>query len=285
VILYHQNYLLMKRRNAIRTMITGGVMTISAGSVRTILAGINNNDRSKWQIGHHFWNWPREWNSDLDTRLRLTKNTGYDGFESKPDEIGIDPLELKDKCSQYGVICAGIGGSVKSSVDYAFQAGIKMVRTQFPKEETKRWVEYAGERDIILTAHNHIGREGFRENAVEDGEDLLRYLDERPGMYACPDTGHLLLCGSDPVQTILELGERCRFVHLKDIKSSCVGIDQAKKGMWVELGKGALDVDGVTKALEKVKFDGWLMVEYHPEQRDYEQSAHRMRQVLKDIGY
>jgi sugar phosphate isomerase/epimerase len=63
------------------------------------------------------------------------------------------------------------------------------------KNECARWVDYAGERGVILVAHNHIG-------GIETREELLRYLDERPGMYACPDTGHLALCGSDPVRTI-----------------------------------------------------------------------------------
>lgn len=275
----------MKRRDAIRTMITGSALAFSGSVVYQSLAGNNTLSKSKWPVGHHFWNWPREWNSDLDLRLRLTRETGYDGFESKPDEIGVSPLVLKEKCGQYNVRCSGISGPVKEAVDYAYEAGIRMVRTQFPKEETRKWLDYAGERNVILTVHNHIGNEGNRENSVEDREDLLRYLDERPGLYACPDTGHLLLCGSDPVQTILDLGERCKAIHLKDLNLACKGIDRKQKDMWWELGTGALDVAGVMQALEEINYNGWIMVEYHPGERDYKQSAQRMRQVLKDIGY
>jgi sugar phosphate isomerase/epimerase len=275
----------MKRRDVIRTILTGSALALSGQGIYKAMAKSKILEKSKWPIGHHFWNWPRAWNNDLDLRLRLTKETGYLGFESKPDEIGVSPEVLKEKCAQYGVVCAGISASVKEAIDYSHAAGVKMVRAQFSKDQTKKWVEYAGERGIILTVHNHIGNEGNRENAVETREHLLRYLDERPGMFACPDTGHLLLCGSDPVQTILDLGERCKAIHLKDLNPSCKGVNQRCPDMWWELGMGCLDVPGVMQALEKINYDGWVMVEYDNKERDYKLSAQRMRQVLKDNGY
>lgn len=270
----------MKRRDAIKNMLAGSAVAL----VGVGLASCKDK-KTKWPIGHHFWNWPRTLNNDLDTRLRLTKETGYEGFESKPDEIGVSAEVLREKCAQYGVLCAGISAPIKEAIDYAYIAGANVVRAGFRKEETKKWVEYAGERNIILTIHNHISNPPGRENSVETREDLLRYLDERPGLFACPDTGHLLLCGSDPVQTIRDLGERCRAIHLKDLNPDCVGIHRAQKGMWAELGKGALDLKSVMQTLEDIDYQGWIMVEYDNGERDHVLSAIQMRKTLKEIGY
>ncbi len=163
--------------------------------------------RMKWLIGHHFWNWDRAWDKGefLEKRLILTRQTGYDGFEAKPEEIGWPPEMVREKCTELGIQCAAVGGALKEAIDYAFAAGAKIVRSGVPKDETKRWVDYAGERGIIIVIHPHIGQSG-QPGAVETRENLLRYLDERPGVFACPDTGHLALCGSDPARTIAILG-------------------------------------------------------------------------------
>ncbi len=96
------------------------------------------------------------------------------------------------------------------------------MRASVPRDDCRRWVELAGERGLILVIQPHVSRPGAAD-AVETREELLRYLDVRPGVFACPDTGHLALGGFDPVQTIRDLGERCRYVHLKDIRPEHVG--------------------------------------------------------------
>lgn len=64
-----------------------------------------------------------------------------------------------------------------------------------------------------------------------------------------------------------------------------VGRGKKMKNMWFELGTGALDVAGVMAALEKVKFRGWVVVEYGNQVEDFYQSARAMRQVLRKTGY
>ena len=239
------------------------------------------------RIGHHFYNLDHENNTDLDYRLRLTKETGYEGFESKAQNIGEPAEVVKEKCEALGLQCAALGGSggIQETIDYAAAAGAGIVRCGVPKEECARWVDYAGERGVIITIHNHLSVQNRGKGAVETREDMLQYLDQRPGTYACPDTGHLLLCGSDPVETIRDLGERCRYVHLKDLDPASVGdADKGGPNFW-ELGTGVLDLPGVMDALEEIGFSGWIMVERDCRVEDYEQSACNMRQVLRDLGY
>ena len=242
--------------------------------------------RHAWLVGHHFWNWDRAWDQGefLDKRLELTKQTGYDGSEAKPNQIGQPAEVVKEKCARLGIRCAAIGGGLKQGIDYAHAAGASIVRAGVPKDETKRWVDYAGERGIIIVIHPHIGQPG-RPGEVETREDLLRYLDERPGVYACPDTGHLALCGSDPVQTIRDLGSRCRYVHLKDIRPEMVGKRTRKGEKFCDLGTGALDLPGALNALKDINYNGWIMVERDSRGPDHAQSARNMRAVLRRLGH
>lgn len=242
--------------------------------------------RLRWQIGHHFWNWDHAWNRReyFERRLQLTRETGYEGFEAKPEEIGHSGAEVRDLCARHGLACAAIGGGVKAAVEYADAAGAKIARCNVPKRDAKQWIEFAGERGIMLVVHPHVSRPGAID-PVETREDLLRYLDERPGMFACPDTGHLALCGSDPVQTIRDLGERCRYVHLKDILPARVGRKEAPGDKFCELGTGALDLPGVIKALEDIRYEGWIMIERDNRVPDYAASARAMRATMRRFGY
>ncbi len=236
------------------------------------------------RFGHHFYNWDRAWDDDLDLRLRLTKETGWEGWEAKPGEIGEPAHIVKEKCEALGIVCAAVGGGIGEAMDYAYTVGASIVRSSVSVDECDRWVNYAGERGIEIVVHPHVGRGGPGTGNVETREDMLRYLDERPGIYACPDTGNLMQCGSDPVQTIRDLGERCRYIHLKDID-----LEMAAAGMrgqsFCDLGTGDLDLPGVMQALEEMGFDGWVMVERDRRVEDYAQSARNMRQALRNLGY
>lgn len=267
-----------------REFLAGTVAGIASLAAARPGAAPGDTKGARWLIGHHFWNWDRAWDKGefLDKRLKLTKQTGYDGFEAKPHEIGRPAEQVKEKCAELGIHCAAIGGGLKEGIDYAYAAGAKIVRAGVPKDQTKRWVDYAGERGIIIVIHPHIGQPG-RSGEVETREDMLRYLDERPGVFACPDTGHLALCGSDPVRTIRDLGERCRYIHLKDIRPQMVGKRTRKGEKFCELGTGALDLKGVLNALVDIDYTGWIMVERDSREQDYVQSAKNMRAVLKRL--
>lgn len=241
--------------------------------------------RQRWRIGHHFWNWDHAWNKAefFEQRLQLTRETGYAGFEAKPGEIGHAPEFVREKCAEAGIACVAIGAGPQEGIPYAAAAGARILRTSVAREHARRFVDAAGEQDIILVVHPHLSTRGAPD-AVETREDLLRYLDARPGVFACPDTGHLALCGSDPVQTIRDLGSRCRYLHLKDLPAHRVGNRTAPGEKFCELGTGALDLPGVLRALEDIRYEGWIMVERDSRERDYVQSARNMRAVLRQFG-
>ena len=242
------------------------------------------------RFGHHFYNWDWDWEFDLDRFLRLTKETDWEGVEWKPREgLWATAEEARDKCAEHGVALAAVGGmkeGIQATIDYAHTAGAGIVRCGVAKEEAPRWVEYARERGITICIHNHNGPRGLGSGEVETREDLLRYLDERPGVMGCPDTSNLMWAFSDPAQTIRDLGERCVYAHLKDFDRSRLESEGIAQSM-CELGTGDMDVAGVMRALEDIGFDGWVMVERNERMADgdYVASARRMRKVLSDLGY
>jgi sugar phosphate isomerase/epimerase len=273
------------RRTFLQQTVRGASLVAAASVLPRILADHPNVQRKRWRVGHHFWNWDHTWNRAefFARRLQLTKETGYAGFEAKPAEIGHPADVVRERCSALGVSCVAIGAGPQEGIPYAAAAGAGILRTGVPKEQTKRWVDAAEERGIILVVHPHVGTRDS-PGAVETREQLLAYLDERPGVFACPDTGHLALCGSDPVQTIRDLGSRCRYLHLKDLPASRVGNRFGAGEKFCELGTGALDVAGVIKALEDIRYEGWIMVERDSREPDYVQSAKNMRAVLQRFG-
>ena len=84
--------------------------------------------------------------------------------------------------------------------------------------------------------------------------------------------------------TYFHLGDRCRYIHLKDID-----LEMAAAGMkgpgFCDLGTGDLDLPGVMQTLKEIDSDGWVMVERDRRVEDYAQSARNMRQALRDLGY
>ena len=240
------------------------------------------------RIGHHFYNWDHEWESDIERCIRLTQETGWEGFEFKAP-IELPPGELRALCEKHQVECAALGGVIgaegmQQTLDYLHEAGVPILRGRTTLEENARWVQYAADRGITIALHPHIGRGGAGTGEVETLEDMVQYLDERPGLMACPDTANLLHLGSDPVDAIRVLGDRVAYTHLKDFDRRIA--DQGRLGdAFVDLGDGDLDLPAVMNALEGIGYTGWLMVERDGRVDDYIQSARNMRQVLRDLGY
>jgi inosose dehydratase len=67
----------------------------------------------------------------------------------------------------------------------------------------------------------------------------------------CPDTGHVLEAGGDPVPLIREYQHRIRYIHLKDYRA----------GEFLPLGQGDVDVPGILEALHAAAYDGWVTAE------------------------
>lgn len=112
---------------------------------------------------------------------------------------------------------------------------------------------------IRLGIHPHRG------HLVENAEDIARAMDStRPEFFSlCPDTGHLLAAGADPLTIFRTYRSRIIYTHYKDYDPNLVsgrGAD-GRRGGFTELGKGAVDFKGITDLLRTTGYDGWAMIE------------------------
>jgi inosose dehydratase len=118
---------------------------------------------------------------------------------------------------------------------------------------------------VMSCLHQHVGT--WIE--VEDEVDwILERVD--PAILALgPDTGHHAWAGTDPVSFIGRHAERVRALHVKDVRLSVAerfrGTDAGYReivvaGLWVEPGRGELDLRGAIEALP-ADFSGWAILE------------------------
>ena len=125
----------------------------------------------------------------------------------------------------------------------------------------------AAKSGVLVSFHPHAGT--YVESPAET-QRLLEGCD--PSVVGlCLDTGHWLVGGGDPVAAIDTYGRRITHVHLKDVdpdvlrRLSSNGIatltEAVEERIFCPLGDGVLDLDGVLRALARVDYQGWLMVE------------------------
>jgi len=108
---------------------------------------------------------------------------------------------------------------------------------------------------------------------IESPDEVERLVDQLPagGAGLCLDVGHFFAGGGDPVEAIGRYGPLVTHVHLKDVDAAVlarlragevVGLgDAVRNRIFTELGHGAVDLDGVLRALDRIGYSGWLMVE------------------------
>ncbi|MGN0505604.1 MAG: myo-inosose-2 dehydratase [Lachnospiraceae bacterium] len=124
----------------------------------------------------------------------------------------------------------------------------------------------AKDRGFKLCFHHHMG------TGVQTIEETERLLDntEKDLVFLCYDTGHFTFSGEDPLTILKKYPERIGHVHLKDVRPDV--LKKATEGRWSFLkavregtftvpGDGCVDFDSVFKALDEMKYEGWLLVE------------------------
>ena len=126
-----------------------------------------------------------------------------------------------------------------------------------------RIADHAASRGVEASLHPHMG------TMVESGAETLRVI-EGSHIGLCVDTGHLAAAGSDPRATVAADPARVRHVHLKDVDSALAGrvadgsltfADAVRDGLFVPLGTGSVDVNGIVDTLEGAGYQGWYVLE------------------------
>ena len=112
---------------------------------------------------------------------------------------------------------------------------------------------------IVVAIHNH-GPEDKIFPSMKDAMKLIKDMD--PGMGVCADVGHSARTGGDVVQELSDCGPRLLDMHMKDLKSF------KNKKSQCNVGEGKMPVEAIFKQLVKMKYPGYVNLEYEINSKD-----------------
>ena len=165
--------------------------------------------------------------------------------------------------------------------EYAKRAGIKVIVAGDPLPAALPRIEkFVKEYDIRFAIHNH-GPEDKSFPSPLDVLKAVKNMDERMG--CCIDVGHCARAGTDVVEAIHAVGPRLYNIHIKDLASF------TDKESQVAVGEGKMPIREIFDALVKVRYPGWVDLEYEIHDDDpmpgVTESFAYMRGVLAGMGY
>jgi len=109
---------------------------------------------------------------------------------------------------------------------------------------------------VQTTYHNHMHQLGETPQEV----DTILANCDADNVKLLLDVAHYHQGGGNPVEAIRKYQNRLRALHLKDVRPKA-GDTNPRAYTFVELGQGQVDLPGVFKTLEAIKFKGWGVVE------------------------
>jgi sugar phosphate isomerase/epimerase len=170
---------------------------------------------------------------------------------------------------------------IRAKFEYCKRAGIKVIVAGDPAPATLPRIEkFVKEYDIKIAVHNHGPEDKIYPSPIDVLKDI-KNMDPRMG--CCIDVGHCVRAGTDPVEAIHAAGARLHNMHVKDLTSF------TDKESQVPVGQGKIPFREIFEALAKIKYPGWVDLEYEihgddPLQGVTESLAY-MRGVLSGMGY
>jgi sugar phosphate isomerase/epimerase len=219
---------------------------------------------------------------DIDQSIAFMKRTGVKMLSIKDFHLPLDSSpekikEVKEKFNAAGITIYAAGViyfKTKEELDrgfnYAKNLGVDLI-VGVPTVELLPYTEQkVKEFNIRMAIHNH-GPEDKLYPSPGDAWSRISKMDPRMGL--CLDIGHSLRAGKDPAKAVTEYAPRIFDLHMKDLVSN------AKDAKGIEMGRGAVDIAGVIKALKKIKFTGKCSIEYELDMKD------PLPGIAESVGY
>jgi len=209
------------------------------------------------------------------------------------DHLPMDPMAEEQALSDYksnGIELHAAGtiyfpkdedDDIRAKFEYCKRAGIKVIVAGDPAPSTLPRIEkFVKQYDIRLAIHNH----GPEEKIFPSPLDVLKAVkDMDPRMGCCIDAGHCVRAGTDVIEAIHTVGPRMFNMHIKDLDSF------TDKESQVDVGNGKMPIRAIFEALIKMKYRGWVDLEYEIHGDDpmpgVTESLAYMRGVLAGMGY
>ena len=125
--------------------------------------------------------------------------------------------------------------------------------------------DYIAGESLRFAYHHHLG------TVVENQTDMDAFIAATsPSVGFTLDTGHAALGGVKAIDTIERHPERIAHVHCKDVRGAVHAearrtgksfLDGVLAGMFTVPGDGSIDFGAVMKALKRISYEGWIIVE------------------------
>ena len=147
----------------------------------------------------------------------------------------------------------------RKDFEYARLAGMPLI-VAAPSTDSLDLVErLAKEFRIRVAVHNH-GPEDKHFPSPYDAYSAIKGRDPLLGL--CVDIGHTVRTGVDPTRAVLDLRDRVYDLHIKDLS------DLKDPRSQVIVGKGAMDIPALLRALLTIDFTGHAALEYEIDEDD-----------------
>jgi sugar phosphate isomerase/epimerase len=209
----------------------------------------------------------------LDKALEMVKTlrTPYINFKSVHVPYEKSPEELaalRKQIEEQGFKIVGGGtitfdentdAGVEKYFAYAKAAGMPTIVCTGPVAVLPRVEKFAKQYDIKVAIHNH----GTEDKIFPSPYDVLKNVRNMdPHMGLCIDIGHTVRTGTDPVKAVLDAGPRLHDMHAKDLT------DLSKRDSQVAVGEGKIPIAGIFRALQTIKYPGYVNLEYEINAKD-----------------
>lgn len=252
---------------------TVGATLFETGAARAALAA----DREKHIYGraqtagiklgvasYSLRNFPR------DKAIEMTKALGVRYINFKSMHLPYDAAPAEIALARQQLAAAGlelVGGGmvtfesdtddgVRKYFDYAKAAGMPLMVSTCKAGTLPRIEKFVKQYDIKVAIHNH-GPEDPDFPSPYDVLKAVKGMDPRIGL--CIDWGHTARTGTDVVRATADAGSRLLDMHAKDLRDLKVAESQCI------VGEGKMPTAGIFRQLEKMKYSGYVNLEYEIE--------------------
>jgi inosose dehydratase len=273
------------RRKFLQTGALGmiGLPAMGAGSFR-LKKAMPSDSLQLGIAGYTFLHVPVDGAIAVMKRVGVTNLSIKDFFlplDSSPDTI--HAVAGKFQAAGIRIYAAGViymktAAEVDRAFEYARVLGVGLIIAA-PNPELLPNVEQRVKASGIRVAiHNHGPEDKLYPSPV-DVYEHVKGLDERIGL--CLDIGHAARAGADLVKVVNDYGPRIFDLHIKDL---AVISRDAKP---IELGRGVLDIPGLSSALARNHYAGVCSIEHEMDMNDplpgIAESAGFFRGVVKTM--
>jgi inosose dehydratase len=277
------------RRNFIRTTAVGmaGTLSFPAVSKASAFYAGDSSKATTFAIGMAGYTFL---NFDVATSIEMMKKLDVRNISVKDFHLPLNSSDekIKEVLQQFkdgginvytvGVIYMKSKEAVDQTFDYAKRVGVNMI-VGVPNYDLLDYTEEkVKQTNIKIAIHNH-GPEDKLYPGPKQVWDQIKDRDARMGL--CLDVGHALRAGTEPDEAVKMYSKRLFDLHIKDV------VAREKTASVTEIGRGVINYPALIKALEHVKYNGMISVEYEKNMKDplvgIAESVGYVRGVIKTV--